>query len=645
MCGIAGIVNAEGLDAPCHTLVKSMCDVIVHRGPDDEGYHFSSHAGLGIRRLSIIDLQTGHQPVFSEDRSVAVVLNGEIFNFRELRSQLLERGHRFSTAGDTETIVHLYEDYGDACVEHLRGMFSFALWDEKRRRLLLARDRLGIKPLFYWTQAGRLAFGSELKCFRQDPTFHPRVNPGSLAEYLTFLYVLAPKTIFEGVSELPPAHVLTWDSGEIHLRRYWQLQYQADGGHSENYYVEGLTAKLADAVSSHLVSDVPLGAFLSGGLDSGLMLALMTAAANTPAETFTVGFEGDYGFYDERSDARRVAVRYRSRHHEFLVRPDLHQVLPKIIEAFDQPLADSSAVPNYYICKLARSRVTVALSGLGGDELAGGYERYLGVLLGQKYQSLPATLRSALARAIGWLPDAGGKGRFSVSRLQRFVRSAQKDPAEAYARLLFTFDPDELQDLLVGDWRSDLAHYSPLELIRSCFETSGSQSPVNRMLFVDTTHYLPGDLLPLTDRMSMAHSLEVRVPFLDHKLMEFAAGIPPEIKIRGLTKKYLLKRVAEPLLPPETLAGAKRGFSIPLAFWFRKELKAFVQEQLSAEKIDRMGYFHPHRVRAILQEHFSMRANHENKIWALLVFGLWHDLVFEHRAPEPRPTPARVTSS
>jgi asparagine synthase (glutamine-hydrolysing) len=624
MCGITGITGAEPIGPSQQELLKKMCDVIVHRGPDDVGYYYAKNAALGIRRLSIIDLQTGHQPILNEDGSLAVVLNGEIYNYRELRSELQKRGHRFATQGDTETIVHAYEVYGEECVSHLRGMFCFALWDEKRQKLLLARDRVGIKQLYYSQADGRFAFGSEIKCLLQLPGSPRRVNPAHLAAFLTFLYVPAPGTIYQEIFELPPAHYLVWERGRARVQRYWKLTYQDDGGHTEDFYIEGLLSKLTDAVRSHLVSDVPLGAFLSGGIDSGTVVALMSAAMKDPVETFTVGFEGNYGFYDEREDAGLVARRYNTNHHEFLVRPDLSDVLRKIVCAFDQPHGDSSAVPNYYICKMARTRVTVALSGMGGDEMVGGYERYLGVLLGDHYRTLPAVIRRAVRRGISLLPDWGGKGRISAARLKRFVRSAERDAPMAYLQLISTFDQQELGEVLDPALAEGFQNFAPEEMILETFQNSGSASLLNNMLYTDVAGYLPGDLLPLTDRMSMAHSLEVRVPFLDHELLEFAATIPPEMKIRRLTKKFILKKAAANLLPEQILHGKKRGFSIPLALWLRGELKNFVSEQLSADRVSKLGYFNPKKVSALLQEHNSGRANHENKIWALLVFTLWH---------------------
>jgi asparagine synthase (glutamine-hydrolysing) len=603
-----------------------MCDVMTHRGPDDEGFYFSTSVGLGIRRLSIIDLETGHQPVLNEDGTIAVVLNGEIYNYRELRRMLASRGHQFATASDTEAIVHLYEEYGEECTNRLRGMFCFALWDEKRQRLLLARDRVGIKQVYYAERDGQLLFGSEIKCILQDRDFLRRINLQALAAYLTFLYVPYPATIFEGISELPPAHYLVWERGRIRLQRYWHLKYHTEPGRPESYYVEGLRDRLASAVSSHLIADVPLGAFLSGGIDSGSVVALMSQVASGPVKTFTIGFEGNYGLYDEREDARRVAERYQTHHKEFLVRPDVTSVLPQIVWALDQPLADSSVIPSYYVCQMARTCVTVALSAMGGDEMAGGYERYLGVMLGDHYRNLPEAPRRAVSRIARSLPDLGGKGRFSTARLKRFLRSADRDLAGAYFQLLATFDGAELGRIIAGDQKAEVSAFVPEELVREAFRRSESHGVVNQMLFADLNAYLPCDLLPLTDRMSMVHSLEVRVPFLDHELLEFAATIPPELKIRRLTKKYILRKAAADLLPREQFRKSKRGFSIPLAFWLRNELRPFVEHQLSPTRVREAGYFDPRYVSILLEEHLSARENHENKIWALLVFSIWHEL-------------------
>lgn len=634
MCGIAGVINPQGTNPDEKILLRNMCDAMAHRGPDDAGYYSSGCASIGMRRLSIIDLQTGHQPLFNEDGTLAVILNGEIYNYKDLRRMLIDKGHSFSSTSDTEVIVHLYEEFGDDCVRKMRGMFCFALWDNKRQRLLLARDRVGIKQVYYTQRGGRLLFASEIKCLLKDPSTTPRVNTDALASYLSFLYVPAPATMFEGILELPAAHYLVWEKGHIRIEQYWQLAYSPENNHPESYYVEGLLDKLTDAVKSHLISDVPLGAFLSGGIDSGSIVALMSGISSGPVETFTMGFEGKYGFYDERADARLVAEKYHTAHHESLVKPDVAAILPQIVWGLDQPLADSSAVPSYYVCQMARSRVTVALSAMGGDEMAGGYERYLGILLGNGYRKLPAALRHLMARTAGLLPDFGGKGRYSSARLKRFLRSVDSDPAGAYFHLLATFDGPELERILADQWRTELGHAAPSERVAQAFRRSGSNDVVDQMLFTDLTGYLQGDLLPLTDRMSMLHSLEVRVPFLDHELLEFAATIPPGLKIHKLTKKYTLRKAATNLLPPEHFRKSKRGFSIPLAFWLRNELRPFVERLLSPQRVMEMGYFDPGRVSSLLSEHFTAQENHENKIWALMMFALWHEMYVAGAPPD-----------
>ncbi len=634
MCGIAGVINPQGTNSDEKLLLRHMCDTMSHRGPDDAGYYSEGCASIGMRRLSIIDLQTGHQPLFNEDGSIAVILNGEIYNYQELRRMLVEKGHVFSTTSDTEVIVHLYEEFGDDCVRKMRGMFCFALWDDKRQRLLLARDRVGIKQVYYTEKSGRLLFASEIKCLLKDRSVTPRVETKSLASYLTFLYVPAPATMFEGIFELPAAHYLVWENGHTRIEPYWQLSYHVESNHPESYYVEGLLDKVTDAVKSHLLSDVPLGAFLSGGIDSGTIVALMSGLSSGPVETFTMGFEGNYGFYDERADARLVAEKYHTAHHESLVRPDVASILPQIVWALDQPLADSSAVPSYYVCQMARSRVTVALSAMGGDEMAGGYERYLGVLLGNGYRKLPALLRRAMARTASLLPDFGGKGRYSAARLKRFLRSVESDPAGAYFHLLATFDGADLERILAGRWKTEARNAALSERVAQAFRQSGSNDVVDQMLFTDLGGYLRGDLLPLTDRMSMLHSLEVRVPFLDHELLEFAATIPPGLKIHKLTKKYILRKAATNLLPPEHFRKSKRGFSIPLAFWLRTELRPYVEQLLSPQRVAEMGYFDPGPVAAMLNEHFTAQENHENKIWALMMFAMWHQMYIAGEPPE-----------
>ena len=631
MCGIAGIVGGRETGWNAEPLLRRMCDAITHRGPDDEGFYIDQHAALGMRRLSIIDVSAGHQPIFNETHEIAVVFNGEIYNYPELRAQLLKRGHRLSTESDTETIVHLYEEFGDDCVLHLRGMFGFALWDIPKRRLLLARDRVGIKQLYYRKAGGALYFASEIKSLLEDQSYTPQVNVDSIAAYLAFLYAPHPETMFAEVNELPPAHTLTWQAGKVQLRRYWSLSYRPDAGRPDKYYVDTFREKLASAVRSHMISDVPIGAFLSGGIDSGVVVGLMSKYAR-PVRTFTVGFDAKYGYYDERKEAALVAKRYESDHHEFVVNPNVAEILPKLVRALDQPLADSSAIPNYYISQLTRTKVKVALSGMGGDELVGGYERYVGMLMARKLRGIPAFAREALAKSAALLPDFGGKGRFSSARLKRLLSSARGEAWESYLSLISVFSPSEQAALLDGSLLQ--ASNRAAERIREAFDHSGSVDPVDQMLYTDVTGYLVGDLLPLTDRMSMAHSLEVRVPFLDHELLEFSATVPSEFKIRGMEKKRILRTIAADLLPPAIISREKRGFSIPLAFWLRHELKPLIQDILSPAKLSRLGYFRTSEVQKILNEHFEHRANHENKIWALLMFTLWHAIHIESKAPD-----------
>jgi asparagine synthase (glutamine-hydrolysing) len=640
MCGIAGIVGMER--ERCEPLVRQMCDAMVHRGPDDEGFYCTQFAGIGMRRLSIIDLATGHQPIFNETGDIAVVLNGEIYNYRELRRDLALRGHAFVTSSDTEAIVHLYEEYGDDCVRHLRGMFCFAVLDSRRRRLLLARDRFGIKQLYYTEGSGILAFASEIKCLLQVPGVRRQIDPQSVLHYLTWLYVPAPLTMYEGISELPPSHILVWEDGKIQVRRYWRLRFASAAPRSEDDWVAELGTRLEGAVRSHVVSDVPIGAFLSGGIDSGLMVAFMRKALDQPVDTFTVGFEGKVGFYDERADAARVASHFQTRHHEIVVRPDVAQILPRIVYHLDQPLADSSAIPNFYVCQFARTQVKVALSGLGGDELAAGYERYLGVALGTHYRRLPAPLRRTVTAALKQLPDFGMGRRFSSARLKRFAESAAKEGARAYAELISTFQPAQLRKLLAEDWKPYATYFDPARMMEQKFCACESPEIVNRMLAADVEGYLAGDLLPLTDRISMAHSLEVRVPFLDHELMELAASMPSHLKIRKLTKKYILKKIARPLLPSEIVQRQKRGFSIPLTQWLREELRELVRKQLAPERIEALGIFDPTYVSRLLEEHLNGGNNHENRVWALLMFTLWHEQFME---PERVIPPEQISAA
>ena len=625
MCGICGILNIDGDRKIDPDQLKKMTQVIIHRGPDDVGYYIKDDIGLGVRRLSIIDLTTGHQPISNEDKSVWIVLNGEIYNFLELKDNLIKKGHRFRTKTDTETIVHLYEEYGTECVKHLRGMFCFAIWDDKRKRLVLARDRIGIKPLYYSICQGQLIFGSEIKSILQHPRFERRIDLDGLKDYFTFLYVPAPKTIFSGIFKLLPGHILVQENKKSTIKRYWQVRYETSPKQSEDYFVEGFLEKLKEAVRMHLISDVPLGAFLSGGIDSSSVVALMSQVATEPVMTFSVGYPDENKYFDERREAKKVAEKFETQHHEFVIRPDLVDILPKCITYFDEPFADSSFIPNYYISQLTREKVKVALSGLGGDELSAGYVRYLGVILAKYYNKLPSSLKLMIKGLINFLPETSGDNPV-ISRAKRFVKGAALPAQHSYLEYISAFNQEDLNNLLSGEVRKETEKYNPQERFFSYFSQAESDDMLNKMLFLDSKTYLPDDLLTLTDKMSMAHSLEVRVPFLDHQLIEFLATVPPRLKIKNLQKKYIHKKAVSKILPKEILQKKKKGFSLPLGSWFRKELRGFVQEVLTQEGIEKTGLFNQKYINQILQEHLSYKADHESKIIALLVFIIWYDM-------------------
>jgi asparagine synthase (glutamine-hydrolysing) len=628
MCGIAGIASATvgGYDAP---LVKEMCRVITRRGPDDEGYYFGDRVALGMRRLAIIDVKSGQQPVHNEDKTVWVVFNGEIYNFLELRRDLEQRGHTLRTWSDTECLVHLYEDYGDDFVSHLRGMFGIAIWDDKTKKLLLARDRLGIKPLYYRTRNGDLHFGSEMKCLLADPDLDRRINVRALSDFVTYKYVPGPMTIYDGIRELPPAHLLIWRDGHFSAKRYWELPTASDEGKAFDYFREGLLHHLREAVESHLISEVPLGAFLSGGIDSSAIVALMAQAGTGVVKTFTVGFQaGQFGI-DERPFAQAVAEACRTDHSECLYEDpqgQIESILPSIITAFDEPFADSSMVPNYLVCEAARKWVTVALSGLGGDELFAGYERYRGALLGDYYQRIPAWIRKGiLRRGIGALPESRGSGLW-IDRMKRFIDGAELPLEQRYQAYLAAYDQLEKDQLFTEDLRRDLArdggHSTPLAM----GTMAASADHLGWVLATDMQTYLPDDELRKADRLSMWHSLEVRVPFLDHKLVEFAATIPSRYKLHRWQKKFVLIEAIRGLVPDIVLSRRKQGFSIPLAHWLRGPLREFVRDHLSENRLKDTGLFQPRVVARLLDEHDRFVRNHETKIWLLLTFMIWREL-------------------
>jgi asparagine synthase (glutamine-hydrolysing) len=622
MCGIAGIVHSDVSHPVLRESVEKMCDAIVHRGPDGVGQYVNGHVGIGMRRLSIIDLQTGQQPIANEDQTVWVVFNGEIYNYRELRKDLEAKGHRFRTTTDTEVIVHLFEELGEDCVQPLRGMFAFAIWDARRKRLLLARDRLGIKPLYYCQDAEKLAFASEMKSLLALEGFERRINLKALSEFFTFGYVPGPMTIYEGVYEIPPAHICVWSDGNIHLRRYWDIKPEPDLSKSIEFFGEGLLHHLKEAIGLHLMSEVPLGAFLSGGIDSSAIVALMAQASERRVKTFTVGFTMEQPGFDERPFARMVAESFGTDHTESLLSPQVEEILPAIIRAFDEPFADSSTIPNYLVCQAARNGVTVALSGLGGDELFAGYERYRGALLADYYRRLPRALRRGfIDPVIDAMPESRNGDRF-----KRFIQGAGLDLAERYQRYIAAYDDGEKANLFSGDLIHELHKRGLSSTPLAMKETFNGFNSLDRMLFTDMHTYLPDDELRKMDRLSMCHSLEVRVPFLDHKLVEFVATIPSGYKLKRWQKKHILIRALDGVLPKAILARRKQGFSIPLNSWLRGPLRDFVHTYLAEPALREVGLFDPQTVARILKEHDQGRRNHETKIWVLLIFMMWHNL-------------------
>jgi asparagine synthase (glutamine-hydrolysing) len=629
MCGIAGIYYLTERRPDAEACIASMTDALVHRGPDEGGYHVDDRVALGHRRLSIIDLSTGQQPQYNEDRSVSVVFNGEIYNFQQTRSRLEALGHVFRTNSDTETIVHAYEEWGERCVEAFRGMFAFAVRDERRDVLFLARDRFGKKPLFYAEYDGRFVFASEMKAILVDRRVDRRIDDEALAAYFMLSYIPAPLTIFKGIRKLRPGHTLTIEHGRVRERRYWDIQFRPDRARKESDILEELTARIDEAVRIRLISDVPLGAFLSGGIDSSAVVAFMArAGGSTPVKTFTIGFAGEAGSAaDERTYARMVAERYRTDHREVEVHPDVAGVIESIVRGFDEPFADDSMIPSYFVCKTARERVTVALSGLGGDEAFLGYERYLGFRLSEWFDRVPARIRSGIVHPlVGLLPECGAVGN-RINHLKRFVRSAVDDEASRYLGYVLKIAPD-YRDRLFGPGgdASRAAMDAVEERFIGYYRGAPAEDALDRILYCDINTYLPDDILALTDRMSMCHSLEVRVPFLDHELFEFSATIPSSLKMKWLRKKYLLKKAMAPILPQPVLAHRKQGFVGPMPKWLKGDLKAYTLSVLSPDRLARHDILDRQTVARILSDHFDGRETNDTLIWSLVVFQTWFDL-------------------
>ncbi len=629
MCGIFGVIHDGLKNGPWEASVQS----ISHRGPDGFGYHVDQTIFMGHRRLSIIDLEGGSQPIYNEDRSRCIIFNGEIYNFIELREELLRAGHFFTTRSDTETILHAYEEWGEGCVEKLRGMFAFAIWNIRDKELFIARDRFGIKPLFYGQHKGRFYFASEMKAILTDPEYPRDIDEGAMVSYFTLSYIPAPLTIFPAINKLMPGHTLTWNNGNIRTRKYWDLRINPEKGKSEEYFIKGFLGLLEEAVGMHLISDVPLGAFLSGGIDSSAMVAMMSRTSHEKVNTFTIGFGGEVGGYlDERGYARMVAKRYGTNHREYEVIPDPQGLIEKIVRSFDEPFADDSTIPSYFVCKIAREHVTVTLSGLGGDEAMGGYERYLGFMLRAVYNRMPFFFREKIMRQVVEKLPERADGQYTVNHMKRFIRSASLSPDLAYFGFISKMKRDIYRSFYTARDRYNKYHDQCQDIILGNLNStnvSGPADAIDRIFYCDVKTYLPDDILSVTDRMSMYHSLEVRVPFLDHRLFEFCAQIPVELKMKWFRKKYLFKKATRSLLPNEVLDHRKQGFVGPMAQWLKKDLKPFTLDTLSKRNLDRHGLFDHATVQRILSEHYSGTEIHDTLIWSLLIFQTWYKLYIE----------------
>lgn len=623
MCGICGVAYRDDRTGD-RDLLTRMNAGIRHRGPDSDGYHFDKGIGLGIRRLAIIDVKGGDQPISNEDNSLQIVLNGEIYNFPELRDELIRRGHHLKTRTDTECVLHYYEDEGDDCIQRLRGMFAFALWDRQRRRLLLARDRLGKKPIYYAVQDGQLYFCSELTPLIDGLPRKPELDLGSIDLYLSLQYIPEPRTVYREVFKLPAAHLLVWEGATTQVRRYWDFRYEPKLGGNESDLASELRDRLKQAVRMRLISEVPLGAHLSGGIDSSIIVALMAELSDAPVKTFSVGFEEEN--YSELKLARLVAQRYGTTHHEYVLRyGELPQTLEILAEHFGEPFADASSIPLLLLSQITRQTVTVALNGDGGDEDFAGYQRYGLDGAGNWYARLPSFLtQKAIPSVLRGLRDDSDRptGQSLLDGMKRLDQVASVDPRASILRWSSYFSGAQRHEL----WKDEVGralHSEEAEMLIAAAFDRGSGSFLDRTLYADTHTYLPGDLLVKADRMTMAASLEGRSPFLDQELVAWTARLPDSMRLRGRRGKYLLRRAFEGYLPREVLGHRKQGFGIPLTAWFRGPLAAWSRELLLGTGSPLLDWFRPQALRRYLDEHAAARTDHGKRLYALSMLAVW----------------------
>jgi asparagine synthase (glutamine-hydrolysing) len=632
MCGIAGQARCDGR-AVDQALLERMCEALKHRGPDSRGIHRENGVGLSIQRLAVIDLKSGDQPIYNEDRSVAVVLNGEIYNFQELRRELEAKGHSFRTQGDTEVIAHLYEEDGVDCVRRLHGMFAFAIWDASNKRLCLARDRLGKKPLLYAQRGEALSFASEMASLLQDPEVPREVDPEAIDAFLAFQYIPAPLTAFTSVRKLPPATTMVWQGGQVELSRYWNLTYrpkQKVKDVRDTY--EQIREHVMEAVRRRLISDVPLGAFLSGGVDSSAVVAAMAQLSSQPVKTYSIGFEDSA--FNELPRARKIAERYATDHHELIVEPKALELIPKIVQHYGEPFGDTSSVPSFLVSDAASQHVTVALNGDGGDENFGGYHHYVANLTIERFAAIPRPLRKAIG-AMGAATREQGPPRKLLNRARRFAKQLAMSGSERHQHQM----SHQFRERIYSDqFRQVVSDYTPLELLAQSWRDGSGTDLVDLMLEVDVNTILPDDLLPKIDIATMAYGLEARSPLLDHELMEFAATLPTELKIRGTETKVAFREALRPWVPSEILDGPKGGFNLPVVTsWFRGHLRGWVEDILLDRRAIDRGYFRESAIRQLIEEHGSGKADNSQALWQLVMLEMWHREFVDQapRAQEP----------
>ena len=630
MCGISGYFLSPGHHERVPDL-KRMTGLLEHRGSDEKGFFQNDRVGLGIQRLCIIDLETGQQPMANENKTVRLVFNGEIYNHRELRCLLETRGHNFTTRSDTEVLVHGYEEWGEELLGRLRGMFALALWDKAKDSLLLARDPFGIKPLYYAQVNHTFLFASEMKAILADRKVQRGIDPVALDQYLSFLYIPEPRTIFTSVKALPPGHFMLLKSGEVRPRRYWKFEPCPDESLSRSSLLEEIRSGIEESVRAMLEADVPLGVFLSGGMDSTAILAMMPRHSREKVKTFTLGFGARERNWDELDAARRVAAFFRTDHQEFRIEPRIVNDLPLVIRHFDQPFANPTSLLLYYLSAEASRSVKVALTGTGGDEMFGGYPRYKAMVYHRLYGKIPPSIREGLSALGNFFLEDGNNGNLGPQRIRRFLSAGNRSFTEAYLNILQPIDEGKREGIYTSEFRERLEGQDSLDFIRPHLNGGNALPPLEKLMQADLNTYLPFNQLAYCDRMSMASSLELRVPFVDQELVKLAGRIPLRQKLLHGRTKGLFREAMAPFLPPEVLSAPKLGLNLPIALWFRKELREWMRSLLSPEIIRRRGYFVPESVQAILSEHDSGKRDRSLFIWALLVLEIWHQIYIDQR--------------